>query len=173
MTEATVVVVDKSKALEDSLYNLLLPVAEECNTHIDEIAATQKMLADQIEKLVVELERLKALTQCPTAFSPYSKKLIACRNRVDNASRALTAVETRVTRMTVGLRKLQPQVFENQYQKEKKVDDKKDEVKEEIKEKDEVKEDEVKEEIKEDEVKEEIKKEETNDKKEEENQKQE
>lgn len=109
--------IDKSKALEDSLYSLLLPVAEECNSHIDDIAAAQKALSDQIDKLVTELERLKTLTQCPTAFSPYSKKLISCRNRVDAASRALTSVETRVTKMTVGLRKLQPQVFETQYQK--------------------------------------------------------
>lgn len=110
--------VDKTKALEDSLYNLLLPVAEECNTHINEIAATQKALSDQLDKLVAELERLKALTQCPIAFSPYSKKLISCRNRVDNASRALTSVETRVTKMTVGLSKLQPKVFEAQFQKD-------------------------------------------------------
>ena len=109
---------NKAKALEDSLYNLLLPIAEQCNAHIDEVAASQMALSAQIDKLFVELERLKALTQCPTAFSPYSKKLIACRDRVENASRTLTSVETRVTRMTVGLRKRQPQAFETQLQKE-------------------------------------------------------
>ena len=109
---------NKAKALEDSLYNLLLPVAEQCNAHIDEVAASQVALSAQIDKLFAELERLKALTQCPTAFSPYSKKLIACRDRVENASRTLTSVATRVTRMTVGLRKRQPQAFETQLQKE-------------------------------------------------------
>ena len=94
-------------AMGKAMYEALKPVADECNSRVEDVMASQRQLAQQIDRLVSELAILNGLTR-GAGLSIYTRKLLAARTRVTAAGATLTSVEARVARMTQELRARHP-----------------------------------------------------------------
>jgi len=80
------------------LLGLLAPVVQECDANIQEVTASQRDLAKQIEVLSKELELFMSVSKTPH-LTPYVQKLQTSRQRMDRVNTTLATINARLDRI--------------------------------------------------------------------------
>ena len=99
--------------LSTSFLELLGPSADECTAMATSVRASQIQLETQLDKLEAELNRAKASLALPIDTVAYGRKIVGCRKRLAASMTRMNAVESRIKRMTDGLKKVVPEAFES------------------------------------------------------------
>ena len=97
--------------LSKALYETLLPIAEDYTAHVNEVIVTQQHLSESIDRLVVNLNRTKAVLTGSPEFAIYTKKLFASRSKVESLGRTLSSIEARINKMTTDIRRNFPDAY--------------------------------------------------------------
>lgn len=94
-----------------SFLELLSPSADECTAMATSVRASQIQLETQLDKLEGELERANACLTIPFDTAVYAKKIADCKKRLAASVSRMNTVESRITKMTEGLKKVAPEAF--------------------------------------------------------------
>lgn len=100
-----------AEVLGKAFYETLLPIAEDYTAHVNEVIVTQQHLSESIDRLVLDLNRVKQSLFSVPEFNVYTKKLLASRAKVEALGRSLNTIETRINRMTMDIRRNYPDAF--------------------------------------------------------------
>lgn len=100
-----------SAILGRAFYETLLPIAEDYTAHVNEVIVTQQHLSENIDSLVVDLNRVKNSLANVPLFNVYTKKLLTSRTKVEALGRTLATIESRINKMTTDIRRNCPDAF--------------------------------------------------------------
>lgn len=103
---------ESAEALGKAFFETLVPIAEDYTAHVNEVIVTQQHLSESIDSLVVNLNRVKGSLGGYPEFSTYTKKLLTSRAKVEALGRSLSAIEARINRMTMDIRRICPDAFD-------------------------------------------------------------
>lgn len=102
---------ESASTLGASFLELLSPSADECTAMATSVRASQIQLETQLDRLEVELNRANASLAIPFDPAVYTKKILDCKKRLAATMSRMNTVESRVKKMTEGLKKAVPDAF--------------------------------------------------------------